>query len=239
MQLSSVMSWSGAPTKSIISTLAFYGIFVSKEMENDSLGFNEMIFEGSVRERVIGGYGLKKADYNRILKRLQSVNGLKDEHEFMSKKGQNDLRKSLKYTILMKLCNSNFFGAKATQHIGSELCYSDKEYQACIGTGEYFFIPRMSESQASLQAIGYSRFIKKYLDVKTFNEVLDQFKAACETVRPDFIDSEFFNGGLEDIMDSCARFSDLFRKSQNLHNLYPLKDTENEICKHVWFLDVE
>lgn len=239
MQLSSVMSWLGAPSKSIISTLAFYGIFVSKNMENDSLSLNKIVFEDSVEERHIGGYGLKKADYNRILKRLQSINGLKDENDFMSKKGQNDLRKSLKYTILMKLCNSNYFGAKATQHIGSQLCQEDKEFAACIGTGEYFFIPRLSESQALFHAIGNSRFVKKYLDVKIFNEVLDQVKNACQEIRPDFVDSEYFNGGLEDIMDSCERFTELFKKTHNLHNMYPLKDTENEICKHIWYLDVE
>ena len=40
-------------------------------------------------------------------------------------------------------------------------------------------------------------------------------------------------------MDSCERFTELFKKTHNLHNMYPLEDTENEICKHIWYLDLE
>lgn len=236
MQMSQVMTYNGASNTILMGNLAFYGIFVAKEMEH-SIELRDLIFNNSVNGRFIGGYGLKKADYNRIVKNLEQVGGLKNETDFLQKKGQNDLRKSLKYTILMKLCNSNYFGAKMTQHIGSYLCNNDKEYANCIGSGEYFFIPRLSESVQSLVSIGYSRMIKKYLDKEIITEVYNQFKEACRIVKPDFENTQYFKGHTEDIMISAERFLKEFEDTKNLFDLYPFIDTENEVCKHIWFLE--
>jgi len=98
---------------------------------------------------------------------------------------QTKMRKSLKYVIVYKLLNSNYFGFQDTVKIINNLTF-DPEYNVVFTDPMSTTVAAMSTSVPNILSKGYSRIAKDYLTDDTKNDILNTVLSAIE------------NEGLED-----------------------------------------